>query len=107
MILAFYLLLLTFKMTATLSCAVYCVRISRIKLVPTFTWMLFATGFFLRFLTQFQGFIYTNNILGIWQGFNIWLVILNQAIEVVIVACFLIGFARTYYAIQSSKFVQH
>lgn len=106
MILAAYLLLLTFKVTATLACAVYCIRISKVKHVPTTTWLLFGMGFLMRFITQFQGFLYTKSILGIYAGYNFWLILANQLVEVAIISCFLIGLSRIYYGMKASKFIE-
>lgn len=102
MFLSAYLLLLTFKMTATVACAVYCFKIASFRITPTFTWILFCVAFMLRFFTQLQAIVYTNNILGIYSQFSTALIIVNQVIEVIIISSFLIGIFRTYYGLKSS-----
>lgn len=97
--LSVYLLLFTFKVVATATCAVYCYRISRLNLTPTFTYMLFCTAFVLRVVTQMRTAFYTSDIVAIWVGMAVKHIIWTQTFETVIVGCFLIGFVRTYYGI--------
>lgn len=95
--LSIYLLFFTFKVVATLMCAVYCYRIARLDLTPTFTYMLFVTAFVLRLLTQVRAAFYTREIVALWDGYGPTQLLVNQAVEVVIVACFLIGILRKYH----------
>lgn len=99
--LSVYLLFFTFKVVATLACVVYCYRIARLNLTPTFTYMLFCVAFALRVVTQIRAAFYTMEIVAIWRGHAVAHIISSQAIETAIIACFLIGFARTYYGCTS------
>ncbi len=97
-----YLLFLTFKIVGTLACAVYCWKISRLKMAPTFSYMLFCSAFILRFFTQIEAFAFTRDILGLWSNYNFWIIILNQFIEVLIIGAFLIGFSRKFHFTKAS-----
>lgn len=104
--LSIYLLLFTFKVAATLMCAVYCFRIARLNLTPTCTYILFSTAFSLRVVTQIRAAFYTKDVVAIWSGMAVERIIWNQTFETMIIGCFLIGFARTYYKLASSPFTR-
>src|SRR5688500_1941791 len=95
MIILFYFFL-TFKIFATLICAFYCWRISRLDHTPTTTYVLFCIAFTLRFLTQLQGIFYTRDILGFLSGYPAWLIIESQLVEAIIAACFLIAILKKF-----------
>lgn len=99
--LSVYLLLLTFKVTATVMCAVYCWRIARLNMTPTFTYMLFFTAFSIRVGTQIYAAFFYKDIVAVWVGTSVFRIIVSQIAETVIVGCFLIGYARKYYIIAS------
>lgn len=101
MFLPFYLILLTFNIAATLACAVYCFKIAKFKITPTFTWMSFFTAFCLRFFTQIQYIVFVGSGTASEAGMCAFLLII-QSIESSIVAAFLIGISRTYYIIKRS-----
>lgn len=103
--LSVYLLLFTFKVVASVMCALYCYRIGRLNLTPTCTYMLFFTAFCLRVVTQIRAAFYTRDIVAIWVGIAVRQIIVSQALEAAIIACFLIGFARTYYGLANSPFM--
>lgn len=104
--LSIYLLLFTFKVVATVTCAVCCYRIARLNLTPTFTYMLFCVAFSLRVYTQIRSAFYTREILRLWQGYSATVIIQRQFIETVIIACFLIGILRHYYVFRDPPFIR-
>lgn len=104
--LSIYLLLFTFKVVATLMCAVYSFRIARLNLTPTFTYMLFFTAFALRLVTQIRAAFYTKEIVALWEGYSPARIIQGQFLEVVIVACFLIGILRRYHVFRDPPFIR-
>lgn len=103
--LSMYLLLLTFKVVATVTCAVYCWRIARLNLTPTFTYMLFCAAFGLRFVTQMRAALYTREIVAVWSGYSVPQIVTSQAFETVIVGCFLIGFLRQFHGFKDLRFL--
>jgi len=96
-----YLILLTFNITATLACAVYCFKIARFKITPTFTYMSYSIGFCLRLFTQLQYIIFVAPNQGLSDGLGTFLIVM-QIIEVAIIMAFLLGISRTYYMIKRS-----
>ena len=94
-----YVFLLTFKMIVTIMATVFAFRIARLKMTQTYTWVLFGTAFFLRFLTQLMSLYFARDILGVYKNYELSLVIFTQAIEVAIVTLLLIAVLRSYYGV--------
>jgi len=69
--------------------------------------MLFAAAFVMRFITQLQWFINNARVMEPHGDINFGLAIANQSIELAIITCFFVGFARTYYAIKFSTFTRN
>lgn len=63
-------------------------------MTPTVTYTLFGLGFFLRLITHIQSIAFTQDIYGFLSGFPMWLMIETQSLEVLIVTCFMVGFAK-------------
>lgn len=88
---------------ATILTIVYSVKIANLKLTQTYTWLLIAIAFGLRFLTQLFSIYYANTILGFYGQFDINLVLITQFIEVIIITLFFVAVLRSYYGVSNIK----
>lgn len=91
-----YLFLLTYKILGTAVCSFFSFKIARLNMTPTVTYSLFGLGFTLRLVLYFIGIFYTNNIYGFLGNFPLWLVMLTQFMEVLMVTAFVAGFGKKY-----------
>lgn len=88
--------LIGYKIAGTALCAWFCWKISKMRMTPTYTYVMFFWAFTLMLISQFVGILYTKDIYGFLTHFPSPLVVFTQLLQVLIVGSFVRGFSIKY-----------
>lgn len=98
-----YLILLAIKMTATLGASLTSYLVSRKRVAPTGTYVLFSIAFFMAFINQILTLIKTGNIIDVVIN-NPQQEVLTQLLAAAYFMLFFIGYIRKLAALKALGF---